>query len=390
MGSPLDPYTVKLISITQTYFAAMYAVALWDWIVCLPKEYRRIYKAPRSLIKVLYYCNRYYTLANLIVVLYGFNSQMTTDECNKFYKWEPGVASFTTIFAEAILVVRTYALWGKNKYILAVLLTGLTIECVVLFFAVTQFHPVPTRDPTDPTSRGACIAGGGPGGHDWSMAYWVSPIVMDTLMLILTSIRALQYRNKGVNSGVFQTFVKDGILYFVVVFAVNLTNTIFYSLPSPALQAINSPMSLLMTSIMCSHIVLSLRGEEKADMEAVSKDWQVNTFLKKRKEQRSGATATQEKKSRTSNHDFNEEGIYRNGINMHPFSISAPSAHHHPSDTFVASEDMSSSGLIPSQGFITSSYEGVQVDIEHGRNYDEEKSMMNASQTKLEVLSSKS
>jgi hypothetical protein len=32
-----------------------------------------------------------------------------------------------------------------------------------------------------------------------------------------------------------------------------------------------------MTSIMCSHIVLSLRGEEKADMEAVSKDWQVNT-----------------------------------------------------------------------------------------------------------------
>lgn len=117
---------------------------------------------------------------------------MTSDECNKFYKWEPGVASFTTIFAEAcvlilsrqfslqpntnsyafsfsILVIRTYALWGKNKYILVGLLAGFLCECVVLLFAVTQFHPVPTRDPTDPTSRGACIAGGGPGGHDWSM-----------------------------------------------------------------------------------------------------------------------------------------------------------------------------------------------------------------------------
>ncbi|EFP88391.1 uncharacterized protein PGTG_14475 [Puccinia graminis f. sp. tritici CRL 75-36-700-3] len=384
----------------------MYAVALWDWIICLPKEYRRIYKAPRSLIKVLYYFNRYYTLANLLFVLYGFNAQMTTAECDKFYKWEPGVASFTTIFAEAILVVRTYALWGRNKYILAVLLTGLTIECVVLFFAVTQFHAVPTRDPTDPTSRGACIAGGGPGGHDWSMAYWVSPIVMDTLMLILTSIRvgqpalhsqfiqiadlpllkqALQYRNKGVKSSVFQTFVKDGILYFVVVFGVNLINTIFYSLPSPALQAINSPMSLLMTSIMCSHIVLSLRGEEKEEMEAVSKDWQVNTFLKKKKEQRSGATATQEKNS-AHHHEFNNEGIYRNGINMHPFSISAPSAQH-PSDTYSASLDMNSSGLIPSEGFMNPTYEGVQVDIEHGRNYDEEKSAINDSQTKLEVLS---
>ncbi|KAA1102949.1 hypothetical protein PGT21_000998 [Puccinia graminis f. sp. tritici] len=208
---------------------------------------------------------------------------------------------------------------------------------------------------------------------------------MDTLMLILTSIRALQYRNKGVKSSVFQTFVKDGILYFVVVFGVNLINTIFYSLPSPALQAINSPMSLLMTSIMCSHIVLSLRGEEKEEMEAVSKDWQVNTFLKKKKEQRSGATATQEKNS-AHHHEFNNEGIYRNGINMHPFSISAPSAQH-PSDTYSASLDMNSSGLIPSEGFMNPTYEGVQVDIEHGRNYDDEKSAINDSQTKLEVLS---
>lgn len=70
----------------------------------------------------------------------------------------------------------------------------------------------------------------------------------------------------------------------------------FYCLPSQALQAVNSPMSLLvrlfvaddqralvlssasqMTSIMCSRIVLSLRGEEKNAIENVSKDWQINT-----------------------------------------------------------------------------------------------------------------
>jgi hypothetical protein len=48
---------------------------------------------------------------------------------------------------------------------------------------------------------------------------------------------------------------------------------------------------------------------------------------------------------------------------------------------------MNSSGLIPSEGFMNPTYEGVQVDIEHGRNYDEEKSAINDSQTKLEVLS---
>lgn len=378
MGSPLDAHTIKLINVTQTYFAAMYAVALWDWVISLPKEYRRIYKAPMSLIKVLYYCNRYYTLANLVVVLYGFNSMMTETECQRFYKWEPGLASFTTIFAEAILVVRTYALWGKNKYILAVLLIGLITECFVLFFAVTQFHAVPTRDPTDPSSRGACIAGGGPGGHDWSMAYWVSPIVMDTLMLILTSVRALQYRHRGVNSSIFSTFVKDGILYFVVVFGVNLINTIFYSLPSQALQAINSPMSLLMTSIMCSHIVLSLRGEEKADMEAVSKDWQINTFLKKKRGERSGGS--DEKKEGSHLRTFNDEDIYRNGIGMHPFSISDPSGH--ASDPYSGGLNLNSSGLIPSDGYLHQKYEGVQVDVEHGHKYDDEKSSITENPTK--------
>ncbi|CAH7684087.1 hypothetical protein PPACK8108_LOCUS18065 [Phakopsora pachyrhizi] len=350
----------------------MYAVALWDWIVCLPKEYKRIYKAPMSLIKVLYYFNRYYTLANLIVVLYGFNGSMTADECNRFYKWEPGLASFTTIFAEAILVVRTYALWGKNKIILAVLLVGFTIECVVLLFAVTQFKPVPTRDPTDPTSRGACIAGGGPGGHDWSMAYWVSPIVMDTLMLVLSSVRAFQYRKRGVNSGVFQTFVRDGILYFAVVFVVNLINTVFYSLPNQALQAVNSPMSLLMTSVMCSRIVLSLRGEEKEQIESVSKNWQVNTFLRKKNNASSNPSLSNNEKVRTTSVLASTHILpLKHDINLQPF-VNQPTSIL-TSNPYRSNVNLSSSGLTPSEGYNSDKYEGVNVDVELGVRVENEK-----------------
>ncbi|KAG0145141.1 hypothetical protein CROQUDRAFT_659087 [Cronartium quercuum f. sp. fusiforme G11] len=365
MGSPLDAETVKLISVTQTYFAAMYAVALWDWIICLPKEYRRIWKAPMSLIKILYFANRYYTLANLIFVLYGFNSSMTASQCNNFYKWEPGLASFTTIFAEAILVIRTYALWGKNKWILAGLMTGFLLECVVLLYAVTQFQAVPTRDPTDPDSRGACIAGGGPGGHDWSMAYWVSPIIMDTLMLILTSIRALQYRNRGVRSSVFQTFVRDGILYFAVVFVVNLINTIFYSLPNQALQAVNSPMSLLMTSIMCSHIVLSLRGEEKEAIENVSRDWQVNTFLRNR---RDNGGALSEKRAAVQSVIGGEHLPPSRDINLHAFA--QPLASHPYNSTGLAR----ATNNAPTEAYADEKYGGIQVDVELGVTVDEKKS----------------
>ncbi|MBW0508732.1 hypothetical protein O181_048447 [Austropuccinia psidii MF-1] len=366
MPTLLDERTIKLISITQTYFAAMYAVAVWDWIISFPREYRRIWKAPRSLIKVLYYCNRYYTLANLLFVLYGFNSQMTESECVSFYKWEPGLASFTTIFAEAILVVRTYALWGRNKYILVILLSGLTIECVVLFFAVTRFQPVPTRDPLDPNSRGACIAGGGPGGHDWTMAYWVSPIVMDTVMLVLSSIRALQYHRKGVDSSVFQTFLKDGILYYVVVFAVNLINTIFYALPSQALQAINSPMSLLMTSIMCSHIVLSLRGEERKEVEAVSKQWQLNTYLRKKKSENSTSV---EKSSGGVVQTIDHDKLFTRDINLEAFTIAPPSIlSPHP---YTENFNLGTSGMVPNDGVHKKAYGGVKIHIEQGEKYED-------------------
>ncbi|EGG08809.1 uncharacterized protein MELLADRAFT_84363 [Melampsora larici-populina 98AG31] len=365
MGSPLDAETVKLISITQTYFAAMYAVALWDWIICLPKEYRRIWKAPFSLIKVLYYCNRYYTLANLLLVLYGFYSSMTTAECSRFYKWEPGVASFTTIFAEAILVIRTYALWGKNKYILAGLLLGFTTECVVLLFAVTQFQAVPTRDPTDPESRGACIAGGGPGGHDWSMAYWVSPIVMDTIMLILTSIRALQYRNRGVKSTVFQTFVRDGIYQH---------DLLLVAQPSPSsgqqpdvssgLCLTNSHARLYpMTSIMCSHIVLSLRGEEKEAMENVSRDWQVNTFLRKKKE---NGMSSSEKRGVIRSVIGGDHLPPSRDIDLHAF---APPLGTHP---YEANGD-NPSGVAPNEGYPDEKYGGVHVDVELGVAVENEK-----------------
>lgn len=102
--------------------------------------------------------------------LQGFNSKMTAEECEHFHRWEPGLALGTTLLCEAILVIRTYALWGRNKSVLALLATCFVAEACILFYAVFKFLPVPTQDPSNPASRGACIAGGGPGGRDWTMA----------------------------------------------------------------------------------------------------------------------------------------------------------------------------------------------------------------------------
>lgn len=42
----------ELIKITQIYAAAIYAVVLWDWLLCLSEEWKVIWKTQWGLVKV--------------------------------------------------------------------------------------------------------------------------------------------------------------------------------------------------------------------------------------------------------------------------------------------------------------------------------------------------
>lgn len=53
------------------YYAALYAIVWYDWLVLLTKEYRKIWRADWSLLKFFYLANRYSTLALTIVVWAG-------------------------------------------------------------------------------------------------------------------------------------------------------------------------------------------------------------------------------------------------------------------------------------------------------------------------------
>ncbi|KAH8923160.1 hypothetical protein BT69DRAFT_1281652, partial [Atractiella rhizophila] len=265
MSSPADiAYAEHLVRVTQIYFTAIYSVTVWDWILALPKEYERIWKNPWSLIKVLYLFNRYWTILVLGLSLGSFLSNFTQQTCDRFVIWIPALCMWVTVCSECILLVRTYAIWQKNKYVLWGLITLLTGEIAVLLTSLHIFRPVPI------SGVGPCIAtGGSKNGKDFTVAYWVSPIVFDTVVLILTLYRCIRYMKQGTRTPILKLFLRDGVLYFGCIFICNLINTIFYLLPNPALQAVNSPMSLLLTSVACSHIILNLRAEEAHAVAAV-------------------------------------------------------------------------------------------------------------------------
>ncbi|KAH8914716.1 hypothetical protein BT69DRAFT_1201421, partial [Atractiella rhizophila] len=238
----------------------IYSVTVWDWILALPKEYQRIWKNQWSLIKILYLFNRYWTLIVLGLSLASFLSNFTQQTCERFVIWIPALCMWTTVCSECILLVRTYAIWQKNKYVLWGLLALLTGEIAVLLTSLHVFRRTATAVPISGT--GPCIATGAKNGKDFTVAYWVSPIVFDSVVLILTVYKCTNYMRQGARTPLLKVFFRDGLLYFGCIFICNLINTIFYLLPNPALEAVNSPMSLLLTSVACSHIILNLRAEE--------------------------------------------------------------------------------------------------------------------------------
>jgi hypothetical protein len=88
-------------------------------------------------------------------------------------------------FIEAILAVRTYAFFGKQRWlaiILGILLTGETAFLLYVSIAgVGQIDPIPIGD-----ARSPCTASDKPGQHVVS-GFWLAPVAFDLICTFLTA-----------------------------------------------------------------------------------------------------------------------------------------------------------------------------------------------------------
>lgn len=139
---------------------------------------------------------------------------------------------------------------------------------------------------------------------------------------------------------------------------------------------------------MCSHIVLSLRGEEKEAIESVSRDWQVNTcmfpllhllrinmvfadelkictVLRKKKE---NGMSSSEKRGVIRSVVGGDHLPPNRDIDLHAF---APPLGTHP---YNADGDDHPSGVAPNEGYPDEKYGGVHVDVELGVAVEEKRS----------------
>ncbi|KAJ7762579.1 hypothetical protein B0H16DRAFT_1529267 [Mycena metata] len=259
-----DLKLLGVINVAQTYIACTTSILIWDWLSCLPQEWKYIWKSNRgwSPVKILYCLVRYYTLAVLIVTDVWFFAKWSEASCAKYVRILPGIAVPIDLSVELVLAVRIYALYGCNKRVgafLGVLIAG--------FLGVMIAVPILAFDYTRlPSWPGPCVVTGKPSiaGPKFIIAFYASPMTFDIIMTAMTVYKVMDHTRHGWSSSLMNRMLRDGLFYFFAITSLNLLNVIFFIQPNELIQAINAPMSIQISSVLCCRLILDLRSENQA------------------------------------------------------------------------------------------------------------------------------
>ncbi|KAH8822934.1 hypothetical protein DL96DRAFT_325852 [Flagelloscypha sp. PMI_526] len=151
-------------------------------------------------------------------------------------------------------VVKMYALYSRNVYVLGGLFAVLAFQIILSSYGLSSGVAVPL-----PPGVTGCILTG-PVKSATFPAVWYTPAITDAIIFALTVYRAkTAFRSRSAAPTIRQ-FVKDGVLYFLVIFAANLSNVLTFAFAVDDLKAFGASFSQLITSVMISRLLLNLRG----------------------------------------------------------------------------------------------------------------------------------
>ncbi|KDR85774.1 hypothetical protein GALMADRAFT_1325360 [Galerina marginata CBS 339.88] len=251
------------IYVTQVYFCD--AVVLWDWIISLPREYRFVWRTHWTPVKMAYLFCRYWVIIVVPYLLYCFVVDHPKATCERIYKIPVALAMWNQVGSEcnrllaAVLLIRTYAFFSRNVYVLWFLLSALSgVVAYQLYVDTTQMLLLPFFKP--PFESGPCFPMSKP--HSAHLlGFFIAPLLFDTVVTSMTVWKAfnIRRRNGGPNSRLIQTFLREGVFYYILISIANLINGIFYLQPRQVISAINIPLSVMLGPVLACRLILDLR-----------------------------------------------------------------------------------------------------------------------------------
>ncbi|SJL07832.1 uncharacterized protein ARMOST_11185 [Armillaria ostoyae] len=254
----------------QTYNCA-YAVMIWDTLLTLSEEKRKVWDREWSPAKVIFFFNRYYgghlaSIDHHEFMVRSYDYSLTTEECAKYVKAEPLLGKYPSASVRApanigcVTIVtdddnRCYAVWLRDKRILFGGIAILTCQFVEAMYAISGFFPLPIAAETGP-----CVV---QGQKFWIASVFLFPTLTDTILTVVTFARVL-YIVPKTRSSVISRFLKEGFLFFLIVFVGNCANGILYLQANKDISTIFSGFAIISGNVCGNHLLLGTRHDGSA------------------------------------------------------------------------------------------------------------------------------
>lgn len=235
---------------------ATYAASVYDWLLCIEDDVELLSTPGPSFAKLSYFSCRYFLLLSYPITLYVQAMDHPLAICLKTFRIPMVLAIPNLGAAVSLLTLRLWAFTGGNR--------ALVVVIAISYLAVSVYHlwvvfARTVLSPLGPVGHGCVPAGKG---NNYELAgFFFGALLLDTFItvsFITHVVRSVKLRYSGM-SIITRTCLKQGVLYFLAISAVNLLNVVSFIQPYKPFAGINTPFSLGLPSLLACRMFLGLR-----------------------------------------------------------------------------------------------------------------------------------
>lgn len=248
-----------------------FTILIWEHALTFADEVEYIWRGKKGWFIILFFINRYVTPLSFVVNLFAYLSPSWSPErCAHFVRYEGAMIVIGLNVTGLMMLMRISALYRERRYVVWGTACLLATEFSVNAWLVSHGKPVSHINTNHVLTACTMIFDTGKVPKAMAAASAWLPLLYDTVILLLTLNRTLgPVRNKTAGR-VMKVLLRDGMLYYSVIFSVNLVLTLMIVAAPPGVQNITAQTEQLFTVAMMSRITIHLRKQARANTEVHS------------------------------------------------------------------------------------------------------------------------
>ncbi|KAJ7751542.1 hypothetical protein DFH07DRAFT_826351 [Mycena maculata] len=266
-SSILSPAETLFELNVNTYVSiTSFTILFYEYLLTLDQEILTYWGTGLTWATVLFYLNRYMSLVgSLPIVLESFwntNNLNKLQACHILRTYHQYYAIAAQAFVAAILIMRTYALYERNRRLLFSMLA--VAAAAAITGACLIFSGKGDSDALEKLLVEVGCASGLEISSSRRLGYaWTGMLVFDSMIFVLTALKALA-ASRAQRGGLIFLLIRDGSLYFLVMVASNCGNILSFMYAGPYVRGVGTTFTNVISSIMISRLMLNLRDHKHA------------------------------------------------------------------------------------------------------------------------------